>query len=51
MTSDTGLGIHVHVAPMRPLPDPAAQQAGIRPMWSPQSSTLVTGTRIPARAA
>ncbi len=43
MTSDTGLGIHVHVAPMRPVPDPAAQEAGIRPMWSPCSSTLIAG--------
>jgi glyoxylase-like metal-dependent hydrolase (beta-lactamase superfamily II) len=43
MTSDTGLGIHVHVAPMRPVPDPAAQEAGIRPMWSPCSGTLIAG--------
>src|SRR5712692_9253235 len=43
MTSDTGLGIHVHVAPMRPVPDPAAQEAVIRPMWSPCSSTLIAG--------
>jgi glyoxylase-like metal-dependent hydrolase (beta-lactamase superfamily II) len=42
MTSDNGLGIHVHVAPMRPVPDPDAQDAGIRPMWSPCSSTLIT---------
>ena len=42
MISDTELGIHVHVAPMRPVPDPAAQEAGIRPMWSPCSSTLIT---------
>jgi glyoxylase-like metal-dependent hydrolase (beta-lactamase superfamily II) len=42
MTNDTGLGIHVHVAPMRPVPDPAAQVAGITPMWSPSSSTLIT---------
>ncbi len=42
MTSDNGLGIHVHVAPMRPVPDPDAQEAGIRPMWSPCSSTLIT---------
>src|SRR5439155_22134549 len=42
MTSDNGLRINVHVAPMRPVPDPDAQQAGIRPMWSPCSSTLIT---------
>lgn len=42
MTSDNGLGIHVHVAPMRPVPDRDAQEAGIRPMWSPCSSTLIT---------
>ena len=42
MISDTELGIHVHVAPMRPVPDPPAQEAGIRPMWSPCSSTLIT---------
>lgn len=42
MTTDNGLGIHVHVAPMRPVPDPDAQEAGIRPMWSPCSSTLIT---------
>ena len=45
MSSDSGLGIHVHVAPMRPVSDPAAQEAGIKPMWSPCSSTLVTGPR------
>jgi len=27
---------------MRPVPDPDAQEAGIRPMWSPCSSTLIT---------
>jgi glyoxylase-like metal-dependent hydrolase (beta-lactamase superfamily II) len=43
MTSDTGLDIHVYVAPMRPIPDPAAEKAGIKPMWSPCSSTLITG--------
>jgi glyoxylase-like metal-dependent hydrolase (beta-lactamase superfamily II) len=43
MTSETGLDIHVHVAPMWPVPDPDAQEAGIKPMWSPCSSTLVTG--------
>src|SRR5713226_7565305 len=43
MTSDTGLDIHVHVAPMRPVPDPATEEAGIAPMWSPCSSTLITG--------
>ena len=43
MASDTELDIHVHVAPMRPVPDPAAVDAGIRPMWSPCSSTLIAG--------
>jgi glyoxylase-like metal-dependent hydrolase (beta-lactamase superfamily II) len=43
MTGDTPLNVHVYVAPMRPVPDPAAEAAGIRPMWSPCSSTLITG--------
>jgi glyoxylase-like metal-dependent hydrolase (beta-lactamase superfamily II) len=43
MASDTGLGIHVHVAPMRPVPDPAAEEAGVKPTWAPCSSTLITG--------
>jgi glyoxylase-like metal-dependent hydrolase (beta-lactamase superfamily II) len=42
MASDTGLDVHVYVAPMRPVPDPAAEEAGIKPMWSPCSSTLIT---------
>ncbi|MFK0113794.1 MBL fold metallo-hydrolase [Streptomyces sp. NPDC091217] len=43
MTNDTGLDIHVYVAPMRPVPNPAAEAAGVTPMWSPCSSTLITG--------
>lgn len=43
MASDTGLDVHVHVAPMRPVPNPLVEATGIKPMWSPCSSTLVTG--------
>ena len=45
MSSDSELSINVHVAPMRGFVTSAAPPAGIRPMWSPLSSTLIAGER------
>jgi glyoxylase-like metal-dependent hydrolase (beta-lactamase superfamily II) len=45
MSSDSELNSNVHVAPMRGFVTSAAPPAGIRPMWSPLSSTLIAGER------
>jgi glyoxylase-like metal-dependent hydrolase (beta-lactamase superfamily II) len=45
MSSDSELSFNVHVAPMRGFVTSAAPPAGIRPMWSPLSSTLIAGER------
>lgn len=45
MSSNSRLSINVHVAPMRGFLTSAAPPAGIRPMWSPLSSTLIAGER------
>jgi glyoxylase-like metal-dependent hydrolase (beta-lactamase superfamily II) len=43
MTSESGLSIDVHVAPMRPFVGAASQGAGDQPLWSPMSSSLIAG--------
>jgi glyoxylase-like metal-dependent hydrolase (beta-lactamase superfamily II) len=43
MSSESGLSIDVHVAPMRPFVGAASQGAGDQPMWSPMSSSLIIG--------
>jgi len=45
MSANSELSINVHVAPMRGFVTSAAPPAGIRPMWSPLSSTLIAGER------
>ncbi|MEV7394306.1 MULTISPECIES: hypothetical protein [unclassified Streptomyces] len=44
MTADTPLSIHVHTAPMRPIPSKPLGP-GYEPRWSPCSSTLIAGER------
>jgi len=44
-SSASGLGIDVHVAPMRPFVGAASQAAGDQPLWSPMSSSLIAGER------
>jgi glyoxylase-like metal-dependent hydrolase (beta-lactamase superfamily II) len=43
MTSESGLSIDVHVAPMRPFVGAASRGAGDQPLWSPMSSSLIAG--------
>ena len=45
MTSEAGLSIDVHVAPMRPFAGASAQGVGDQPLWSPMSSSLIAGER------
>ncbi|MDV9168563.1 MBL fold metallo-hydrolase [Streptomyces sp. W16] len=43
MASGSGLSIDVHMAPMRPFVGAASEGAGDQPLWSPMSSSLITG--------
>ena len=45
MTSEAGLSIDVHVAPMRPFAGASSQGVGDQPLWSPMSSSLIAGER------
>jgi glyoxylase-like metal-dependent hydrolase (beta-lactamase superfamily II) len=43
MASESGLGIDVYVAPMRPFAGAAGGGTGDQPLWSPMSSSLIAG--------
>lgn len=45
MANPSALSLHVHVAPMRPFKGAPSTAPGDEPMWSPMSSTLITGER------
>ena len=45
MTTDAELSIDVYVTPMRPFASGPAPKAGVEPVWSPMSSTLIAGER------